>query len=634
MNTYTKSQLRTAAERLQASINDAVAPVSLSWDPALDAQQKLLLNRANEWTSRAFVIIVVGPVKSGKSTFVNLLAHEYVSPTHFLECTVRPSVISRVQDGQSSTITTFESADGLESFTRAEQVESIFDCIKRLEYAQLRGVTQHDYPLTPDNIRRYIESPVDRMLVRRADDHVVLTSITVPGGQFLAEDVFLVDMPGFDGYQANMTDDAYRTIIRRADLVVFIQSSNSAISKISGDFFRELRESNGSAPVCLIHNCFEAASWRDPAVRQQIIDEQLAKARDIITGNGLMLPDENCHSINLGKVADLTTRPDILVPGAADELVAEAERFHDLEAFLYQQITRSQETMRLYNCLCRTRTEKEHLEEQVTERLAALRDVCQRYAEAARAFDAIRTDPYLTPDAGQGVVPLIDADVLLAQLAGICEAVKRNALTADGSYNTMQARQLIRNLLHAYADMTRRVVDERLRPEAIVEPVRTAARQRFAQIQVLAAQHGITVTEPAPAQCPDLQIAYDDICQAYDVEQMIQRRDFFWQGHDYARMLSYYAAAAEAVMGVNPPSQPGIFSGGYVRNEFVPQLLRQLHDHRLQLIASQREVYDALLAEVRTSVLRQITPDIQHVEQHIAQLDGLLSALQSLKIEL
>ena len=56
-----------------------------------------LNNRVSEFDGGSFLILVVGPVKSGKSTLVNLIAHAHVSPTHFLECTVRPSIISKGQ---------------------------------------------------------------------------------------------------------------------------------------------------------------------------------------------------------------------------------------------------------------------------------------------------------------------------------------------------------------------------------------------------------------------------------------------------------------------------------------------------------------------------------------------------------
>lgn len=50
-----------------------------------------LNNRVSEFDGGSFLILVVGPVKSGKSTLVNLIAHAHVSPTHFLSVRcVRP----------------------------------------------------------------------------------------------------------------------------------------------------------------------------------------------------------------------------------------------------------------------------------------------------------------------------------------------------------------------------------------------------------------------------------------------------------------------------------------------------------------------------------------------------------------
>ena len=87
---------------------------------------KRLANRSREYKNQSFVVLVVGPVKSGKSTFVNLVANEYVSPTHYLECTGRPSIISK---GNSREITIYHSKD---TNNKAGQIEDIFDCLNGL----------------------------------------------------------------------------------------------------------------------------------------------------------------------------------------------------------------------------------------------------------------------------------------------------------------------------------------------------------------------------------------------------------------------------------------------------------------------------------------------------------------------
>ena len=70
--------------------------VPLLTDETIKNKLSQLSRRSLEYKNGSFIMLVVGPVKSGKSTLVNLLAHRYVSPTDTLECTVRPSIISNV----------------------------------------------------------------------------------------------------------------------------------------------------------------------------------------------------------------------------------------------------------------------------------------------------------------------------------------------------------------------------------------------------------------------------------------------------------------------------------------------------------------------------------------------------------
>ena len=101
-----------------------------------------LNNRVSEFDGGSFLILVVGPVKSGKSTLVNLIAHAHVSPTHFLECTVRPSIISK---GQEESITRiFSVAD------KARKVEQ-FDSV----IVSLRGVCFVSFGRKRDKYRSY-----------------------------------------------------------------------------------------------------------------------------------------------------------------------------------------------------------------------------------------------------------------------------------------------------------------------------------------------------------------------------------------------------------------------------------------------------------------------------------------------
>ena len=163
--------------------------------PDIKKQLKKVLNRASEYENGSFIVLVVGPVKSGKSTLVNLIADAYVSPTHFLECTVRPSIISKQKEGEEKLITSFSSGDIM---NKVEHIDSIIDCIRGMESeASLTGMNINidKVPLTEDNITEKVELGLQESLTAET----LVTSITTPGGQLLQDNVFVMDMPGVDG---------------------------------------------------------------------------------------------------------------------------------------------------------------------------------------------------------------------------------------------------------------------------------------------------------------------------------------------------------------------------------------------------------------------------------------------------
>ena len=84
---------------------------SIGNSPVVISQLSKVENRSKEYENGTFIVLVVGPVKSGKSTLVNLIANAYVSPTHFLECTVRPSIISQRRGDKDCQIAVFTSED-------------------------------------------------------------------------------------------------------------------------------------------------------------------------------------------------------------------------------------------------------------------------------------------------------------------------------------------------------------------------------------------------------------------------------------------------------------------------------------------------------------------------------------------
>ena len=230
----------------------------LSADEEIAAGLQRLWRRSMEYRHGSFIMLVVGPVKSGKSTLVNLLAHRYVSPTDKLECTLRPTIISSVEKDAEPAIEIYSSKDE----TRKEKdLDLIIDKLRGIidDDAELREhLTKESYPLSDENIENYIAPSYNRQ------DNSIITAITTPTGKMLrgAEGgkIFLADMPGFDGNRINLSSSLYDAMSRRVDLILFVHSSVSAFNVTSNEYLDKLRQYNGSVPVYLIHNVFDA-SW-------------------------------------------------------------------------------------------------------------------------------------------------------------------------------------------------------------------------------------------------------------------------------------------------------------------------------------------------------------------------------------
>ncbi len=317
---------------------------SIKGTPAIVAQLAKAENRSKEYENGSFIVLVVGPVKSGKSTLVNLIANAYVSPTHFLECTVRPSIISQRHEGDDCKITVFTSED---TDDRVEQIDAIIDCIRGIEKEDaLKNINKNIFDLTRENIKEKVELGLKESL----SSETLMTSITTPGGKLMKQNVFIIDMPGFDGEYANIDNPVYDTIAQRADLIIFVQSSNSAISKVSGQFLKKLSDNNQNVPVCLIHNVFDSSWWRSSEERSSVVMSQKEFAINEIRKQGFNIDERQCFSINLGMVEDGRKQKFSDIPA----LKIEVEEYERIEDVLYDRVINRRDSMRLNVCLSRT----------------------------------------------------------------------------------------------------------------------------------------------------------------------------------------------------------------------------------------------------------------------------------------
>ena len=335
-----------------------------------------LSRRSMEYKNGSFIMLVVGPVKSGKSTLVNLLAHRFVSPTDKLECTVRPSIISNVDNERDCRIDVYRSkVEG----RKAEDLDLIVD--------KLRGIMSDDdeveryldketFALTNDNIKEVIFPSYNR------EDRTIITSITTTGSKLLRNDkdgnegkIFLVDMPGFDGNNVNIENDPlYEAISKRVDLILFVHSSVSAFNVTSAKYLDKLREYNESVPVYLIHNVFDSSYWRDEEGRRLDVERQAQKEYDEIRRKGFNIEPDYISCVNLGKVTDFTDGMGNYKADFNTELSDEQVEFAKIEQKLYDKITTNISELRLQRCLERTAQLNENLVALLTEKTKGFRE--------------------------------------------------------------------------------------------------------------------------------------------------------------------------------------------------------------------------------------------------------------------
>lgn len=367
------------------AISGAYSKIGIESEPVAKEVRRLK-SRAKEYEHGAFIAIVVGPAKSGKSTFVNLIAGAFVSPTNFLECTVRPSIISKKATDQEGGITCYTS-----DYTddKIDKIDSIIDCIRGLEKeSELQNIKIEKYPLTEEVIRKKVELGLEESLT----SDTLVTSIKTPGGSLLQDNIFLIDMPGFDGAYKNIDDPAYDAIAQRADLIIFVQSSNAAFSKVSKDFLKILFDKNKDVPVCLIHNQFDASWWKSKEEKERQIESQMRFAVNEIRKSGFIISDENCYTLNLGAVQDFKA-------GYFEDnalMNEEAKKYATAEIELYERIVSRKDAIRLANCLSRTVQQANRLYELLTNEIAKRKGSIDEYNRIKDIFNKI--DYQLTSD--------------------------------------------------------------------------------------------------------------------------------------------------------------------------------------------------------------------------------------------
>ena len=581
------------AEMLQRELEGLTAKCP----PELLSRLNTVVSRAREHSDRSFVILVAGPVKSGKSTFVNLVANAFVSPTHFLECTVRPSIISASES--EHVITVYKS----ENKTRVvEQVDAIIDHLRgQISYDAIPEVSRQEWPLTPANIDEHVALDISDV----EGDGTLMTTIKTPGGKLLTSGVYMIDMPGFDGSKANLDSPLYRTIASRADLIILVQSSNSAVTKVSDEFFALLRENNRNVPVCLLHNVFDAAFWRGDEQKKAAVAEQMEYAVARIKEMGFNLDARNAYAVNLGMVWDWRDRQYVSDPQILQKAV---EVFAHVEQEMYDVLLTQRDSIRIRTVIGRTLQQMEQLMDIVGHDLAVKRQQLEKYTALKGEFDALK---------GRRISLRTEANVdwlsLRNEITGLYSLTKKSL---SGKYKTREVRELLSKFIADCSKAISRKMNEALKyvdtqvngeemtlyKSAIADVLRrSGADEPLPQI----------VLTGFPPVHPDLS--------PLDVEKIVRWNPF---GYGVTKVNAFLAHVYYYLVGREDSAEVGYIS-------FVlPETLKaEAQEHVDMLHDRISDAYGTFVARKSKEALGAILSDPLRTAAEIKELEALLADL-------
>lgn len=315
------------------------------------------ISRSKEHNSKAFLMMVIGPTKSGKSTLVNLLARDIVSPTDVAECTIRPSIIAKKNESVQDDIIVYKS--------KKDSKESKADCLDAVVNI-LKGTGSEKDEYIVDSSETHSIRELKNVITNHifTNDNTVITAVTVDVSEGILSNngsdenqIFLVDMPGFDGaiVKSEYDDEyLYKAMTERVDLILFVQSSVSAILGSSTEYFKFLREScSKNVPIFLINNAYDSKSWRK-GKNTDDIERQEDIAVKALYENGIMIHERkrDVKSINLGMAYDhyFKVKENIEIVGQEISLKDEYDKFNEFEKILKEDITSHINEIRLNNC--------------------------------------------------------------------------------------------------------------------------------------------------------------------------------------------------------------------------------------------------------------------------------------------
>ncbi len=234
-----------------------------------EAKHKLRISK-EELEKENYMLMVMGGVKSGKSSLINTLVGEKISAAKLgVETTMYPSIIS---PSEKNEIVIYRKRSGdtpTDNHNKKDLVSAVINDIKELSSAKEGlenfNIEKIKVELTESNILQYTAN-------ESRDIDILLVNIRtkVKEDSIIRKGVFIIDTPGIDGNKAgisgtrNENSNEYllaEELVRRSNYLLFMQSSITPLSKDSSNLLKTMKDIQNRV-IFFVHNKFSINEWR------------------------------------------------------------------------------------------------------------------------------------------------------------------------------------------------------------------------------------------------------------------------------------------------------------------------------------------------------------------------------------
>lgn len=263
-------------------------------------KEKFLLNNENlmekinslstvkkELNSNKYFIAIIGGIKTGKSTLINLLCHKEVSKTQAgVETTKIPLIISANSEDK---INIYRKKGKIGDSLEIEEKDRdlVINYIKGLDEFDENnensiGKETEDYD--EDKLYKYVtdDSSIDNSLMIIAI-HLTLNKEILKEypNCLLSNDIMIIDTPGLDGVESSIGGKENNNgdwLVERTDLIFILQSTVSPINKNIKDTLKKINNKNLKSR--LVHNQFSLRDWLEKDKKENWENDTRKKSID------------------------------------------------------------------------------------------------------------------------------------------------------------------------------------------------------------------------------------------------------------------------------------------------------------------------------------------------------------------